>query len=204
MDWSMRSWRRVQDGTFDEWTDDGRVPRTSVALRAGGRVWLIDPVDVPGLDARVRALGEPAAVLQLLDRHNRDCAVVAARLGVEHRRTWERAGEMPFAVLPVWRNRLWREVALWDPATRTLAVPETLGTVPAFRARRERLGWHPLARLKPPRAVFAGLEPERILVGHGSALVDDAADALRELLAAPRRVLAGWRAAVQNQRDGGQ
>lgn len=194
----------MQDGAFDEWNDTGRVHRTSVALRAGGRVWLIDPVDVPGLDERVCALGEPAAVLQLLDRHNRDCAAVAARLGVEHRRMWERAGETPFRLLTVWHNRLWREVALWDAGTRTLVVPETLGTVSAFLAGGERLGWHPLARLKPPREVFAGIEPERILVGHGSALVDGAADALRELLAAPRRVLAGFRAALQNQRSGGQ
>lgn len=185
---------------YDEWSDDGRISRTSHALLAGGRVWLIDPVDVPGLDERVRALGEPAAVLQLLDRHNRDCAEVAARLGVEHRRVWERAGETPFTVLPVWGNRLWHEVALWEPETRTLVVPETLGTVPAFRVGDERLGWHPLARVKPPRDVFAGLEPERILVGHGSALDDGAGAALRELLAAPRRVLAGWRAAFNETR----
>ena len=33
---------------------------------------------------RALTLGEPAGVLQLLDRHNRDCAALAARLGVPH------------------------------------------------------------------------------------------------------------------------
>ena len=44
-------------------------------------VWLFDVIDDPDLDARVRELGEPAAVVQLLDRHNRDCGAVAQRLG---------------------------------------------------------------------------------------------------------------------------
>lgn len=175
---------------FDEWSDDGRIVRTSHALVAGGRVWVIDPVDVPGLDERVRALGEPAAVLQLLDRHNRDCARVAARLGVEHRLGWE-LDDVPFTVVPVRRSRFWREVALWEPETRTLVSPEMLGTVPQFRAPGERIGWHPLARPFPPRDAFEGLDPERILVGHGLALVDDAAEALRDLLAHGRRRLVG-------------
>jgi hypothetical protein len=45
-------------------------------------VWLVDPVDFAGLDERVRSLGEPRAVLQLLGWHNRDCASIAARLDV--------------------------------------------------------------------------------------------------------------------------
>jgi hypothetical protein len=45
-------------------------------------VWLVDPVDVPEAIERARSLGEPAAVLQLLDRHGRGCAAVAERLGV--------------------------------------------------------------------------------------------------------------------------
>ena len=49
--------------------------RASHALAADGGVWLVDPVDFAGLDERVRSLGEPRAVLQLLGWHNRDCAV---------------------------------------------------------------------------------------------------------------------------------
>ena len=49
----MRSCSRVEWTSVDEW-DGGfgwqtreRIPRTAHALLAGGRVWLIDPVDVP-------------------------------------------------------------------------------------------------------------------------------------------------------------
>ena len=66
------------------WVDDTLV-RTSHALAANGRVYLVDPVDDPDALARAAALGEPAAVVQLLDRHGRDCAPIAARLGIsEH------------------------------------------------------------------------------------------------------------------------
>ena len=68
------------------WIEEKRAARTSHALEVDGRVWLFDVVDWPGLDARVRELGEPAAVVQLLDRHERDCAAVAQRLDVPHHR----------------------------------------------------------------------------------------------------------------------
>src|SRR5664280_3613093 len=64
------------------WTVREPASRTSHALVDAGRVWLIDPTwDAPVFE-RVAALGEPAAVIQLLDRHNRDCATIAARLGI--------------------------------------------------------------------------------------------------------------------------
>ena len=47
-------------------------------LRTGGGVWLTDVVDGPGIDKRIRALGEPAGVVQLIDRHERDGAAVAS------------------------------------------------------------------------------------------------------------------------------
>ena len=65
------------------WVMDEPLERTSHALAADGRVWLIDPVDVPEAIERATALGEPAAVVQLLDRHNRDCAELAERLDAE-------------------------------------------------------------------------------------------------------------------------
>ena len=61
------------------WLPDETLTRTSHALDTGDGVWLIDPVDVPEAIERVAALGAPAGVLQLLDRHNRDCAAIAAR-----------------------------------------------------------------------------------------------------------------------------
>ena len=53
------------------WMADEPMARTSHALEVDGRVWLFDVVDWPELDDRVRALGEPAGVVQLLNRHNR-------------------------------------------------------------------------------------------------------------------------------------
>ena len=58
------------------WITDERLPRTSHALAVDGRVWLVDPLLWrEGLE-RVRSSGEPAGVIQLLDRHNRDCAAI--------------------------------------------------------------------------------------------------------------------------------
>jgi len=59
---------------------------TSHALVADGGVWLTDPSEADGVEERIRGLGEPAGVLQLLDRHNRACAAFAERLGVPHHR----------------------------------------------------------------------------------------------------------------------
>ena len=98
------------------WAIDEPLERTSHALRVDGRVWLIDPVDAPELEDRIRALGEPAGVLQLLDRHARDGAAWAARLGVPLVRAFEGVAGTPFQALPVRDNRFWREVALWEPA----------------------------------------------------------------------------------------
>src|SRR5918994_5184812 len=86
------------------------IERTSHAVRQGDEVWLFDVVDADGLDERVRALGEPAGVVQLLDRHGRDCATVAERLQVPlHVTPREPAGIL--AVLKVVWVRGWHEVA---------------------------------------------------------------------------------------------
>ena len=150
----------------------------------------------------MRSLGQAAGVLQLLDRHERDCAVWARRLGVEHLRAWE-SGVAPFDVLPVRDRRWWREVALWEPAGRTLVCADALGTIPFFRAHGERIGLHPLVRAFPPSAL-RGLEPRRIRVGHGEAVTDAAAEALHDTLANARRRLPGAvRAAVVSAARGG-
>ena len=77
------------------WVIDEPFARASHALADDGRVWIVDPVDdAEALDA-VAGLGEPVAVLQLLDRHNRDCAAVASRLGVPARATSRHAAGHP-------------------------------------------------------------------------------------------------------------
>jgi len=131
----MRSWSRVGWSPVDEledgfgWMQTERIARTSHALRVDGRVWLIDPVDAPELEGRVRALGDPAGVLQLLDRHGRDCRPVAGQLGVPH---YEVPRQPPsgaaFEVVPLRRRRWWHEIALWYPEQRTLVCADAVGT----------------------------------------------------------------------------
>ena len=180
-----------------------RMQRASHALAQDGDVWLIDPVDVDGLDALVAPLGTLRGVLQLLDRHPRDCAAVARRHGVPHIVT-PTGGlpDTPFRTMVVSDHRWWREVALWWPAQRALVVPEALGTGPFFLAPGERIGVHPGLRLLPPR-VLDGWDPLRVLVGHGPPLEgEDVAEAVSRAIAGSRRgfprLLAGlpraWRA----------
>jgi hypothetical protein len=183
------------------WLQEERLARTSHALRAEGRVWVFDPVDSPGVEKRIRALGEPAGVIQLLDRHRRDCAALAARLGVPlHETPFDGVPGAPFDPVPIVRHRLWREVALWWPEERVLLCGDALGTVGYFVAPGEFLGVHPLLRFVPPRAL-SRFAPRHVLCGHGAGVYgDEAAPALADALATARRRLPavwryGWRQA---------
>ena len=173
------------------------LERASHALRADGRVWLVDPVDGEGVEERVRALGEPAAVIQLVDRHGRDCAHLAARLGVPHQRL-PVAGvpDAPFEVRPVLNMPGWREAALWWPAESVLVCTEALGTASYFRAPDEALAVHPFLRPYQPRALrdlARGLTPGHVLVGHGEGLHGDGAEAaLRDAVRGARRNAPRW------------
>ncbi len=166
--------------------DDEMTRRTSHALVDDGRVWVVDPVDGEGIVDRIRAAGEPAGVIQLLDRHGRDCARLATVLGVEHHvLPRERVG--PFELRVVRDGRRWQERALWWPERRTLVVADALGTFGYFLAGRERLGVHPFLRPVPPRAALRGLRPDVILTGHGEGIVEDATHALEHALRTARR-----------------
>lgn len=170
------------------------MQRTSHALAAEGGVWVIDPVDGPGVEERIRGLGEPRAVLMLLDRHRRDCRALADRLSVPvHETPFDGVAGAPCRFIPVIRNRLWREVALWWEERRVLVCPEAVGTSPLFRAPGEQAAVHPALRLFPPRRQLAGLEPEHLLVGHGEGIHGEAAAAaLREALAGSTRAMPSW------------
>jgi hypothetical protein len=167
------------------WIEHSRTARTAHALRSEERVWLIDPFDdEPALQAAA-SLGRPAGVLQLLDRHNRDCQAIAARLGVPLLRLPDRAPDTPFEVVPVLSRRGWKEIALWWAHERALVVAEAIGTAPAFALGR-RAGVHPMLRLTPPRSRFSGYRPAMLLVGHGRTVESDGAAALDDALAHSR------------------
>ena len=167
------------------WIEQGAMARAAHGLLDDGRVWLIDPYEDVQALAAVAELGTPAGVLQLLDRHNRDCERLAQRLDVPLLRLPVTAVGTPFQTIAVISNRAWREVALWWADQETLVVAEAVGTAPAFALGR-RLGVHPLLRLIPPRKQFSQFEPERLLVGHGRAIASGADPALRDALARSR------------------
>ena len=168
-------------------------------------VWVVDPVDAPGVDDLLEELGNVAGVAIGLDRHVRDSAAVAERhdapvyvaewmtgvaddLGpdVEVERFGARLADTGFEALRIRDSSLppWQEVGFFDG--ETLIVPESLGTGSYFRGDRERLGVHPMLRLTPPTVALSGLDPERVLVGHGVGVHERAAVALEDALSGSR------------------
>lgn len=168
------------------------MQRAGHAVLARGGVWLIDPPDGEGLGAAVAELGEVRGVLQLLDRHPRDCEQLAARFGVPLYVTPLKASAgLPFEIVPLWQTPVWKEDALWLEEEGVLIVPEALVGAPAFAAPDERVGVHPMRRLLPPGelARFADTT-EHLLLGHGDALHgEDARAAIRDALEGSRKRL---------------
>lgn len=196
---------------FVEWSDGmswlvtgetGR--RASHAIVCENDVWLFDPLDAPGVRDRIADLGEVAGVAVLSNYHTRAAGEFAERYGV------------PVSV-PTWMNRVqerveasvvryddklngtgfsvrrsspipgWREGIAFRERDGTLYVPDVLGSAPVFTAGNERVGVYLLARVFPPRDVFAGVRPDRILFGHGAPIENDAMDALADALSGTRR-----------------
>jgi len=197
----------------DRWADgfgwqahpDEPAARTSHAIRdAKGGVWLVDPLDAPGLDDRIADLGPVAGVAVLSNWHTRDAGVLAERHGVPVSiPSWmdrvpnlvdapiERfdptSGPAGFRVERVGPLPGWREAAAYRERDGTLYTPDLLTT--ARLVGEERVGLTLAARPFPPRALLADLDPERILVGHGHGVFADADAALADCLAAARRRL---------------
>lgn len=171
-------------------------------------VWVIDPVDAPGLDDLLGEFGTVAGVVVGLDRHKRDSAAIATRhdvpvyvpewmsgvadeLDAEVERFGSRLADTGFEAFRIRDSSVppWQEVGLFDG--ETLIVPESLGSASYFRGDRERLGVHPMLRLMPPTEALSGLNPERVLVGHGVGVLDNAAVALEDALSGSRRKAPG-------------
>ncbi|MXR41663.1 hypothetical protein GRX01_09980 [Halobaculum sp. WSA2] len=189
---------------------DEEFERTSHAIAVGAddggdgddcAVWLVDPIDADGLDAEIAEFGSVAGVLVLSDNHCRHAARVADRHGVrvfvhEHlgdlavdAETTEFTGgpaATGFRTVPV-VSRLWREVALYHPGQATLVVGDALTTMDSHTNPGERLAVMPHLRLVPPTGALGGLPVNRVLVGHGSGVHRNAADALKRALGGARR-----------------
>lgn len=184
------------------WIEQGGMTRTGHAVASDGRMWLIDPYEDDAALEAAAGLGEAAGVIQLLDRHNRDCEPLAARLGVPLLRLPERLPDAPFEVVRVISRPGWREVALWWEAERALVVAEAIGTAPMFALGR-RAGVHPLLRLTPPRGRLSRFRPTMLLVGHGETIETGGAAALSEALSQSRTDLPRLVTAVPKLLRGG-
>ncbi len=170
------------------------LARASVAIALDGGCLVADPVDVPGLGEALEVIGPVLGVATLLDRHQRDAALLASRFGVPRLTPLALGGAgigLPgVEERAVVELKRWKESLLWIPDRRLLVCVETLGTVPYFLARPgDALGLHPFARLLDVRPAFEGLEPAAVVVGHGLPLLTNAAAELAGVLATQRRSL---------------
>ena len=190
---------------------DEEMQRASHAVVGDdGGVWLFDPVDSEGLDDLVAEYGEVSGVVVGLDRHKRDAAKLARRHDVSVyvadwmtdvaddidapvERFGRRLADSGFDAFTVLDKSVppWQEVGFYQESSGTLVVPEAVGTASYFCAPGERLGVHPMLRPFPPRRVLRRFEPDRVLVGHGAGVTDDAATALHDALANARSNLPG-------------
>ncbi|WP_114577915.1 hypothetical protein [Saliphagus sp. LR7] len=182
------------------------MQRASHAVAGDDGLWLVDPVDAPGLDDLLAEHGEVEGVAVTLDRHTRDAASIATRHDVPVwlpeafdgrgklpdrtpiARFGNELGESGLESHTVVESRFWNEVALYDPDRGVLIVPESVGTAPYFLAGDERLGVHPMRRAVPPRAAlgrFVG-NVETVLVGHGAGVTSGASWALSDALSGAR------------------
>ncbi|MFB6222408.1 MAG: hypothetical protein ABEH86_01875 [Haloarcula sp.] len=181
---------------------DEMMLRVSHVLSTDAGVFVVDPVDVDGIDDLFAEFGEVAGVVILLDRHKRDSAAVANRHGVpvfvpEWMSGVEDDIDAPvetlrrqlpdtdYGVHKIIENPFWQEAALYGDEDDTLVVPEAVGTADYFLAGNERLGVHPMLRLFPPKKLKR-LDPERVLVGHGHGVMDDATEAIAYALRGSR------------------
>ncbi|WP_440763889.1 hypothetical protein [Natronorubrum sp. DTA7] len=183
-----------------------RASHALVGERA--RLWLVDPLDAPGIDAELESRGDVAGILVCSAYHTRDAGSFARRFDVP-------------VFVPEWIDRVpdrldddvsletvdgevgtsglslreaspvpgWSEAIAYRRSDATLYVPDLLGTAPVYLAGDERLAVYLLARLTPPTAAFTGIAPQRILVGHGPGILEDAAAALADALGSARRGL---------------
>lgn len=163
-----------------------------------GDVWVIDPIDAPGVDDLLAELGsgEVAGVTVLSNYHARDAGVIADRHDVPvylpqwMERVEERVdapverytgtlGESGFQVSECKPFPGMHEAIAYRESDRTLYIADVMGTAPFYTVGDERIGMYLLCRMFPPRAID-GFVPERIIVGHGTGVFEDAAAALTD------------------------
>lgn len=182
--------------------EDGE--RASHALKGNDGVWVIDPVDAPGVDELLNEFGDVAGVVVLSSHHARDAGTIAARHDVavhiprwmdrvtarvdapiEHEETV--LDDLGFDITRVEPLSLYQGAIAYRETDGTLIVPDLLSSGSAYPVSDERIGVMLGVRSFPPRSTFDGLEPERILFGHGEGVFEDATAALNDALDGARK-----------------
>ena len=171
-----------------------------------GGVWLLDPLHADGIQEKISKLGEVEGVVVFSNYHVRDAEYFAEQYSVpiycpkflhrtrdrvetQTRSVGESVRESGFRIFQYKPFPGWVEAIAFRDSDRTLYVPDAMGTTDLFTVRNERIGVYLLARLNPPRDILAGQSPDRILVGHGSGILDNAEAELNVVLGKARRRL---------------
>jgi hypothetical protein len=179
--------------------------RASHAISTDDGVWILDPIDAPNVHDHVDALGDVVGVAVLSAYHARDAGHVARRYDVSVSiPEWmsrvekrvdvpvQRYTNAPGGAVAGFTTRAcrpfpgWQEAFLFHEPSATLFVPDSLGTSHQFLLGDEQLGVSVFRRLQPPTQL-RGLDPDRILVGHGEPLTENATSALADALDGTRR-----------------
>jgi hypothetical protein len=181
--------------------DEG-MQRASHALATDEGVWLVDPIDAVGVEELIAEFGEVAGIAVLSSYHSRDADLFARRYDVPVHvpaffdglagecdapveRLGGTLGDSDYEVIELYDDVVWSDAALWDG--ETLVTMETLATSDSQTVGDERLAVSFVRRLVPPRQALGGLQPARILVGHGAGVHEEAPGALAAALESARR-----------------
>lgn len=183
---------------------DETIARASHVVATESGAFVFDPIDAPGVDDLIAEFGDLAGVAvgsswhardagEMADRHDVPVWIpewmerVEDRVDAPVKRYSDRLPGTRFRVRPYLPLPTWDEAILYRERDGTLYVPESLGTSATFRVGRERLGVAVHVRLIPPRKQLADLDPDRILVGHGVGVFEDADYALEYALRNARK-----------------
>ncbi|RQG95938.1 hypothetical protein [Natrarchaeobius chitinivorans] len=197
--------------TVDRWDDgvgwiahpDELGRRASHAVRGQDGVWLIDPVRSVDVDELIGTLEDDVVGVAVCSCwHARDADWFAREYDVpvfvpewmgrvEERtdapvRRYDGTLDASTHVVRCEPMPMWEEAIIYWDSHDTLYVPDSMGTVGSFVVGDERIGLEVLRRLAPPRSLRR-FEPERIIVGHGDGVFEDATRALENALAGGRR-----------------
>lgn len=177
--------------------------RASHAFLFDDEVWIVDPLDAPGIDEPIAELGEVVGVTVCSSMHARDADIFAERYDVPvyipegMGRVSDRLDapitryqdEFPASGVTVVRRNPFPgfdEANLYHESTRTLYIGDSLGTTPWHTVGQEAIGAQAILRLFPPRRLL-GSTPERIFCGHGTGIDTDASSALEDTVIAGRK-----------------